>query len=241
MSVVTLPKERSAARLPADERRQAILDAAFPLFATNGFAEVTTRQIAEKSGVSEALLYRHFRGKQELFDALLAQCIEHATEEVGQLESLPDSTGTLMAATYLMAWKIYIGTKGECKEHKPDMTRLMMRSLAEDGVFAREFLRRTSELWISKLQRCVEAAQAAGDLIADRTSAEVSMWLTHHLFAALTMFNLPKEPVVSYPLAEGFELFEHAVLFCLRGLGLTEAAIQKNYTPQTYQLFIGNL
>ena len=47
-------------RLDSDERRQAIVEAAVPLFARKGFSGATTRELAEAAGVSEALLYRHF-------------------------------------------------------------------------------------------------------------------------------------------------------------------------------------
>ena len=60
-------------RLDSDERRQAIVDAAVPLFARKGFSGATTRELAEAAGVSEALLYRHFPSKQLLYSEILQQ------------------------------------------------------------------------------------------------------------------------------------------------------------------------
>lgn len=54
-------------RLPAEKRRKQILRAATRIFAANGYAGATTREIAEEAGVAEALLYRYFDGKKDLF------------------------------------------------------------------------------------------------------------------------------------------------------------------------------
>ena len=49
------------------ERKAAIVEAALPLFARQGFAATTTKQLALAAGVSEALLYKHFPSKEALY------------------------------------------------------------------------------------------------------------------------------------------------------------------------------
>ncbi len=58
-------------RLPACERRKAIVDAAVCLFAQNGFRGATTRQIAQAVGVTEPVLYMHFQTKRDLYRAII--------------------------------------------------------------------------------------------------------------------------------------------------------------------------
>ncbi len=53
------------------ERREQILTAATELFAADGQDGVTTRAIAERVGVSETILFRHFPSKRELFLAVV--------------------------------------------------------------------------------------------------------------------------------------------------------------------------
>jgi AcrR family transcriptional regulator len=48
-----------------------LLRAALQTFSERGFAESTTREIAERGGVSEAALFRYFATKHELFDAVV--------------------------------------------------------------------------------------------------------------------------------------------------------------------------
>ena len=58
-------------RLTSPERRQAIIDTAIRLFAEKGFRGTTTRGLAAAVGVSEPVLYQHFRTKRELYHAIL--------------------------------------------------------------------------------------------------------------------------------------------------------------------------
>ena len=62
---------RKANRLAAPDRRQQILAVAMDLFARRGFRGTTTRQIAERAGVNEAILFRHFPHKEDLYWAIL--------------------------------------------------------------------------------------------------------------------------------------------------------------------------
>ena len=42
------------------ETRQTVLGAAFGLFSERGFVAATTKEIAQRAGVSEMTLFRHF-------------------------------------------------------------------------------------------------------------------------------------------------------------------------------------
>jgi AcrR family transcriptional regulator len=57
--------------MPGDKRREQILQAAFDLFSKRGFSGTTTKDIAKMSGVSEAMVFKHFSSKDELYGAIL--------------------------------------------------------------------------------------------------------------------------------------------------------------------------
>ncbi|MDT7604348.1 MAG: TetR/AcrR family transcriptional regulator, partial [Acidobacteriota bacterium] len=58
-------------RMAGEERRQQILRVAMRLFSQRGFRGTTTKEIAHESGVSEAMVFRHFANKQELYSAII--------------------------------------------------------------------------------------------------------------------------------------------------------------------------
>lgn len=57
--------------MPADLRREQILMTAVELFSQRGFKGTTTKEIAKAAGVSEAIIFRHFATKDELYGAIL--------------------------------------------------------------------------------------------------------------------------------------------------------------------------
>jgi len=59
--------------MKGDKRREQILQTAVELFSHSGFKGTTTKEIARASGVSEAMVFRHFSTKSELYDAILGE------------------------------------------------------------------------------------------------------------------------------------------------------------------------
>lgn len=69
--------------LPAEERRQALIDATLPLLREQGVA-VSTRQIAEAAGVAEGTIFRVFESKDDLVNACLVEAlsVENVTRQI---------------------------------------------------------------------------------------------------------------------------------------------------------------
>lgn len=57
--------------MTGDKRREQILQTAVDLFSQRGFKGTTTKEIARAAGVSEAMVFRHFATKDELYGAIL--------------------------------------------------------------------------------------------------------------------------------------------------------------------------
>jgi TetR/AcrR family transcriptional repressor of mexJK operon len=60
------------------DKRQAILDAAFAVFARQGYDQAGTREVAAEAGVAKPTMYNHFTDKGDLF----LQCVEAAADTV---------------------------------------------------------------------------------------------------------------------------------------------------------------
>jgi AcrR family transcriptional regulator len=58
-------------RMSAEDRKLQILRIAVHLFSRKGFGGTTTKEIAQAAGVSEAMVFRHFATKEELYSAIL--------------------------------------------------------------------------------------------------------------------------------------------------------------------------
>jgi AcrR family transcriptional regulator len=65
-------------RLTADARRRRLLAAALKLFSRQGYQGTTTKQIAHAAGVTEAIVFRHFPRKEDLYwEVIATQCAVH--------------------------------------------------------------------------------------------------------------------------------------------------------------------
>ena len=72
-----------ARRLPAEARRSSILKAARRAFTETGDMNGTTiRHIAERAGISEGIIYRHFDSKDQLFIEAVVEPLRHAVDDL---------------------------------------------------------------------------------------------------------------------------------------------------------------
>ena len=67
-------------RLAATHRRRQLLESALDLFSQKGFAATTTKEIAAAAGVTEAIIFRHFPTKLDLYSAVLD--LKHESGEI---------------------------------------------------------------------------------------------------------------------------------------------------------------
>jgi AcrR family transcriptional regulator len=68
--------------MPAAARREAILEAALDVFAAGGYHETSLDSVADRAGVSKALIYEHFASKRELHTALLERYVHELLARV---------------------------------------------------------------------------------------------------------------------------------------------------------------
>ncbi len=68
--------------MTSEDRREQIITIAAQLFSRKGFNGTTTKEIAEEVGVSEAIIFRHFQTKQELYYAILEHNVEKCLNQL---------------------------------------------------------------------------------------------------------------------------------------------------------------
>ena len=84
---------RPRQRLDPDARREAILAAAAAAFGRSPYGEVTVAAVAADAEASEALVYRYFSGKDQLYAAVLRAGVEEfVAREAEALAALPHGT-----------------------------------------------------------------------------------------------------------------------------------------------------
>jgi AcrR family transcriptional regulator len=97
---------RRRRRLSAAERRQTILDAALVLFAERGYEAASMDDIAAQAGITVAVIYSHFKSKEELHRSVLNEQWQSVIAYQGQAAfTIPPGRDRLNAAyTAFFEW-----------------------------------------------------------------------------------------------------------------------------------------
>jgi AcrR family transcriptional regulator len=230
---------KATAKLSSEERRAAILKAVGRVFAEKGFHGTTTRELAKAAGVSEALLFKHFPNKEALFSAMKTACCDaEDTLRFERLSAQEPCASTLVQMVHLVASVIVRRCASRGDDERVIINRLILRSLAEDGEFARVLHRRMATEWVPKIEGCLRVAVAAGEAVEGPVRPGLGGWFSHHLAAMVGSYLLPAAAVVDYGVSAE-QLVVQVAWFALRGLGLKEEAIRRYYTPEARALAAG--
>jgi len=108
-------------------RRQEILDAAEQLFSQKGFKGTTTKDLAAKAGVHEAILFRHFTSKRDLYQATLELKISRNRHSA--LAQMEQSAKSRDDRAFFEALAIGLLTRFE---EDPSIPRLILYSALEN-------------------------------------------------------------------------------------------------------------
>jgi AcrR family transcriptional regulator len=170
---------RASSRLPAAERRQALVEAALRVFSAGSYAGATTAEIAREAGVSEPILYRHFASKRDLYTA----CLEEAWS---RLRSVLDIEGAALDAG--RGLERFGRFAKETAPLRVLMANLWLQAITEAGEdaeirrFVRGHMRGVHDYHAALLHR----GQRAGSIAADRdVGAEAWIFLAGTLLLSL--------------------------------------------------------
>ena len=98
-------------RMPRDQRRVQLLDAASDVFASKGYHAAAMDDIADAAGVSKPVLYQHFPSKLDLYLALLDQSCDRLVEVVEEaLASTEDNSDRVIAT--VAAFYEFVSSEG---------------------------------------------------------------------------------------------------------------------------------
>jgi len=125
----------SHARMAGGERRSQILAVAVSLFSERGFRGTTTKEIAQAAGVSEAMVFRHFATKQELYAAIL----DHKACSGGTFEPAIMASAAFEKKDDRAVFESLALAALRYHENDPEFQRLLLHSALEKHELAQMF------------------------------------------------------------------------------------------------------
>jgi AcrR family transcriptional regulator len=139
-------------RLPRDQRRIQLLDAASEVFASKGYHAAAMDDIADAAGVSKPVLYQHFPSKLDLYLALLDHSCDRLVEVVEEALASTDENADRVIAT-VAAFYEFVSSEGS------DFRFVFESDLTSDDAVQRRLSRVNAEI-----------SDAIAEVIAEDTS-----------------------------------------------------------------------
>ncbi len=177
-------------RLPKEERKVQLLDSAAALFGSRGFQGTTTADLAQAAGVTEPIIYRHFRNKKDLFIAVIdragAQTLAMWDRQLRTSRNPAQRLRRLIGANPMVrdrgrgAYRVIVQATMEIGD--PDILAALQRHIAA----LHEFVTRE-----------VRKAQENGD-VSKAFSPEITAWTLMHLglgYGILAPLGIPNHAV----------------------------------------------
>ncbi len=137
---------------PGATARDEILDAAAELFTSQGFANTSTRAIADAVGIRQSSLYHHFATKDDILAELLDGTVAGGLAFAGAVHAAPPPSGPGAAAARLHAVALYDGSQ-LCSArwnlgvlyHLPEARAPRFRHFMDDRLQLRQLYRELSQ------------------------------------------------------------------------------------------------
>lgn len=174
-------------RMTSDARRGQIVKVAMTLFAKKGFNGTTTREIASKAGISEAVIFRHFAKKEDLYKAIIdLKCADN-----GEASCLMNTLKDLKGREFFMAFASYIFT-----EHRKDQTllRILTYSALEGQGFSKYFVKNMGLELLSLVNKKISEMMQHGTFRKANAliAARAFMGMVLHYSVSQEMYGLKK-------------------------------------------------
>ena len=156
-------------RLSAGERREQLIEVAADLFSRKGFNGTTTREIAVGAGVTEAIIFRHFETKEQLYKAIIDRSMKgpETAEWIASLRLAMDRDDDESVVRQLITAIVLM------HKNQPTFERLMLYAALEGNQVALLHVRQITAEFVDMFTSYFERRRNEGILQAE--SADVAL------------------------------------------------------------------
>ena len=146
--------------LPADQRRAATVEAVVDLAAEQNPSDITTAAIAQRMGLTQGALFRHFPSKDAILGAVMSWVAERLLARVDEAAEGATSPVAALEAVFM--------THIEFVSGHPGVPRMLFGELQRPGeTLPKRMVQTLIRQYEQRLRRLMEAGKAQGELNAE--------------------------------------------------------------------------
>ncbi|HYB23676.1 MAG TPA: TetR/AcrR family transcriptional regulator [Solirubrobacteraceae bacterium] len=182
-SKTATPAKLPVRRLSAEQRREALLDAAARVFATHGYHAASIAQIAEQAGITKPVIYHHFPSKQQLHRAVFehyAALLLATAASLGQYGTPQERLRDLVRGMFAFAhehpyvWQLLLGDSND-----PETAQLQQQLRAAGTQQSAQRLLATATFGAGPRLSRTKAAEATAELVRCAVDGLITWSLRH--------------------------------------------------------------
>lgn len=146
-----------AKHLPANERRAATVEAVINLAAEQNPSEITTTAIAQRMGLTQGALFRHFPTKEAILQTVMSWVTERLLARVDKAAERATSPVTALEA-------VFVAHIDFVSEH-PGVPRMLFGELQRsEETLTKQMVQTLTRHYSERLRQLLEAGKAQGEL-----------------------------------------------------------------------------
>lgn len=153
------PRRRYAPRLPPEERREQLIDAALKVIVERGYEGISVEAVAREAGVTRPVVYDHFPNLAHLLQALIVREERYSLEQLSEVvpqPPYPEDPVDLLAG----------GVRRflEAVSARPDTWRLILLPLDGTPAIVRDHVESNRARMLKRIERVVKRSLERGQL-----------------------------------------------------------------------------
>lgn len=177
-----------------EERRQKILLGALHLFATKGFFATKIKDIAEKVGMAQGLVYHYFKSKDEIYVELIKDALDKMNEAVFLLRDMPLSPHEKISTAIIELFKTIANSSDYTQ-----MSRLISQASNSNAIprEAMNLLKAKRDIPYREIAKIMEDGQKEGTIIeADPDELAILFWTS---ISGLAIYKAIRQDIIKMP------------------------------------------
>ena len=212
----------AAVRMSGEDRREQIIQVAAKLFARQGFKGTTTKQIAQMADITDALVFRYFETKENLYAAIIENKMQELSawdlSDIQTSMDLRDDTVVFESTALLMFKEMH---------RDPTLMRLLLFSALEDRALSDMFFTHQMIDLVRMLGQYIQRRmdEDAFDTADPMIAARGFIGMINHQVLMRELFR--HEAYVQY---DGQDIASAYTRLFLEGIGKRQVGIEKSIT-----------
>lgn len=202
--------EESLAKSELSAKQKAVLRASLDLFATQGFDRTSTRDIAQAAGVSEGTVYKRFKTKDAILQALLAPFVDEIIPQIA--DEFVDNTMTKVPAKFETLLRTILLDRFQFAMDNYRVAKIIASEVLQRPDLAREVTNRVRQLFTERFFPVIEHYQQAGQVVAWPPLQVISMIAGTMLSQGVMIF------ITHQPRSDVATMVDQCVQFLMKGL-----------------------